>query len=454
VTAPWFETLENGTERARIDCFTKARRIGGSVAAAYRAALWAGGFELRADGTAIVREPMDVIIVSKDFPSSKRLLREVADALDDLGRLGPELDAEALATVIKLKNGRQIEALPCSDKAIRGNTAAVIGDEVAFYRHQEDVWAALKSVTDPNLKYGKGLPALLVTTPWDAGSLAHQIFTDPSFPFHRHSVDIYQAVDAGFPIDPKRAFAELGIPELIDTEYLAKWSRFGDAFFPVAKLRDICRDDLPPDWERAPVCYGIDVGGGRGRDFTACVQWRVFDEERWMTGVVAFNDLEIEAQADRLAKWIKSAPGPVRIDRGVMGLDLVSTLGNRLAGNRLAKVAGVGMMPQDQEKYATTAKRLLERDALRLYTGTECGGDENGHRALMLELSQLKTRPGVGGHLTFTTPRDPSKGHMDRAWASLIGLSGKGSGIGASSAGGYRPGVHTSDFDRSGIGMG
>jgi hypothetical protein len=453
VTAPWYEKLESGQDRARIDAFVKSRRIGGSVAAAYRGALWAAGFELRDDGSAIRREPVDVIVVSKDFTSSKRLLREVADALEDLGRAGPEFDCEPLATTIKLKNGRQIEALACSDKAIRGNTAAVLADEIAFWRQFESCWAALKSVTDPNLKYPTGLPGLLVTTPWESGSLAHRLCTDTAFPFGRYSVNIHEAVAAGFPIDVQRAFAELGIPELIETEYLCRWMRGGDSFFPAEKLRDCCRDDLPLGWERAPISYGIDVGGGRGRDFTACVQWRCLDDERWMTGVVAFNDLDMESQADRLSKWIRNAPGTVRIDRGVMGLDLVTMLQNRLAGNKAIKVTGVGMMPVDQEKYASTAKRALERDTLRLYTGTDCGGDDNGHRALMLELAQLKTRPGVGGHLTFTTPRDASKGHLDRGWAALIGLSGGASG-GARGAGGYRPSVHTTDIDSAGVGMG
>jgi hypothetical protein len=452
VTAPWYESLESGQERARIDTFTKSRRIGGSVAGAYRAAFWAAGYELRPDGTAVRRDPIDVIVVSKDFTSSKRLLREVGDACADLCRAGPEFDADVQATTIKMRNGRTIEALACSDKAIRGNTAGVLADEIAFWRQFENCWAALKSVTDPNLKYPTGLPALLVTTPWESGSLAHRICTDPSFPFGRYSVNIHEAIEAGFPIDAKRAFDELGIPELIATEYLCQWQRSGESFFPASKLRDICRDDLPAGYEHAPVMYGIDVGGGRGRDFTACVQWRVIDEERWMTGVVAFNDLDMEAQADRLAKWIRGAPGQVRIDRGVMGLDLITMLANRLAGNRLCKVTGVGMAPQDQEKYATTAKRSLERDEMRLYTGTDCGGDENGHRALMLELAQLKTRPGVGGHLTFTTPRDTNRGHLDRAWGALIGIAGKASGGAGASSGGWRPGVSTIDFDNVGIG--
>lgn len=426
VTASWFEDLPSGQRRACIDTFIKSRRIGGSVAAAYRAATWAAGYELLPDGNASTRDPMDVILVSKDFPSAKRLLREVADALDDLGRAGPEFAATIHATTIAMANGRRIEAIPCSDKAVRGNTAAVIGDEIAFWRRIEDMWAAVKSVTDPNLKYTAGLPALFVTTPWESGSLAHRICTDPSFPFRRHSVDIYQAVAAGFPIDPQRAFDELGIPELIDTEYRCLWMRSGESFFPAEKLRDACRDELPPGWQSAPIMYGIDVGGGRGRDFTACVQWRCIDDERWVTGVVAFNDLDMESQADRLAKWIRQHPGQVRVDRGVMGLDLVTMLANRLAGHRAIKVTGVGMMPQDQEKYATTAKRALERDTIRLYTGTDCGGDDNGHRALMLELAQLKTKPGVGGHLTFSTQRDATKGHLDRGWAALIGLGAKG----------------------------
>lgn len=431
VCAPWFESLATGTDRARIDTFVKSRRIGGSVAAAYRAALWATGLELGRDGNAITREPMDVILVSKDFPSAKRLLREVADALEDLSRVGPEFDHDPQATTIKLKNGQSVEAIACSDKAIRGNTAAVIADEFAFWRQQEACWAAIKSVTDPNFKFPAGLPALFVTTAWDSSSLAHRIFTDSAFPFHRHSVDIHQAVADGFPIDPERAFEELGIPELIASEYLCQWSRGGDSFFPLDKLRDCQEHELPDGWERAPAFFGVDVGGGRGRDLTADVQWRLIDGVVWMVGVKASNEWQIDERADIIVDWARGALSSeakvtISIDRGVMGGDTIDMVRKGFTSRERQRVSlrGLGMMPADQERYASHLRRMLEHGKLRFYTGTDAGGDEQGARTLLLELSQLKSKPGVGGHLTFSTPRDASKGHLDRAWAALLGTPG------------------------------
>lgn len=440
VASPWFEELPSGRERARIDTFVKSRRIGGSVAAAYRACLWAAGYELRPDGTAIRRDPIDVIIISKDFSSAKRLLREVEDARDDLSRAGPEFDGEGMATTLRMANGHIVEAIPCSDKAIRGNTAGVIADEFAFWRQQEACWAALKSVTDPNLKYPSGLPGLFITTPWEAGSLAHRIFTDPDFPFGRHSVDIHEAIAAGFPIDAERAFLELGIPELVDTEYLCRWSRGGESFFPAHKLRDCTVDDdvdvfkervsgLPDGWQNAPARLGVDCGGGKGRDFTALVLWRLVAGTWWMVGLKASNVTGTVDMADVAADWMLNkdiiavgAELTIRADQGIMGADFIRQLQLRLRGRKRTHVLGVSMMPLDQERYAVAGRRLLERGQMSLYAGTEAGGDEHGARALALELSNMKARPGVGGRLTFATPRDPLKGHLDRAWASLIGL--------------------------------
>lgn len=446
VTSPWYKTLDDGTERANIDTFVKSRRIGGSVAAAYRGALWAMGLELQANGTAIVREPMDVIVVSKDFTSSKRLLKEVADACLDLARADPKFEPDIQATSIKLANGRTIEALACSARAIRGPTAGVIADEFAFWRQQEDCWAAIKSVTDPTWKTKKGQPALFVTTAWDSASLACRIFTDPAFPFERHSVDIYEAAAAGFPINPEQVFRELGIPELIDSEYLCRWTRGGESFFPRDKLIDCQEHDqksrggdtiksgLPEDWRRAPLYVGIDVGGGKGRDMTAIVLVRLIDGIAWIVGVIAFNRKEPTDQWDEIERLIKAhADESVRVqlsvDAGFGGNELMSEMRKRFRNWRRLQVSGVTMDPANQERLAKRARKLLDHDKIRIYTGADAGGDEGGAHAMVLELSSLKTRPGTGGRLVLVTPRDSTKGHCDRAWAAMFGLSRIGASI-------------------------
>ena len=428
VTVPWYQGLASGELRATISTFEKARRIGGSTAAAIRALMLLAGRELRPDGTFSQREPMDVHVVSKDFIGSKNLLREIGNASLDLAPLDPALTCTIQATSITLRStGKIAQALPCSAAACRSNTGAVMMDEVAFWRQPEEVFAAAKIIADPNLSEPRGYPIMMVTTPWDSGSLAHQLFTDPERPYVRHRVDIYDAVKAGFPIDIERARVELGIPELFATEYECVWSRGGASFFAPDKLRDCQEDELPADWERAPCRVGIDVGGGRGRDFTAIVQWRLIGGVQWMVGVKAFNDLPIDVQVDTTADWLigldPTAHVDIRVDQGVMGLDFIRLLQMALKSRRRTTIQGVAMGQSEQEQYAIAGRRLLERQQMRLYTGTQAGGDEHGARTLMLELSQLKAKPGQGGRLTFATPRDPTKGHCDRAWAGLIGLA-------------------------------
>ena len=449
VTTPWRDG--RGALKQTLE---KARRIGGSTSAALLSALWCLGRELRSDGTFTQRPPMNVYVVSKDFQSSKDLLRETSEICAGLEDDDPDFDIDPQATVLKFRTGCTVHALACSPAACRGKTGAVIGDEIAFWRRQEDMWGAVKSIMDPNLGDGDGYPGLLLTTPWDSGSLAHRLLTDgglsfadfkagktfPSsgYPFIRHRVDIYDAVKAGFPINIEKAFAELGIPELIDTEYKCVWRGGSSTFFPLDKMRETQVDVLPDGWQDMPVYFGVDCGGARGRDNTAIVQWRVDDFELLFAGLKAWNrtpeDLgedrtKLEWQADQIVEWILACtslftPIVIAVDRGIMGADIIDLVRRKLKGKRHnVEIVGVGMSHTDQAVYAKAARKALEKKRWRIYTGTEAGGDENGARALLLELNSLKTTPGENGVLHFITPRDASQRHRDRAWAALIGIA-------------------------------
>lgn len=430
VACDWYDPV---TGQARTHTLEKARRVGGSTAGAYWAVFVALGREPQNDGDRFIqREPTDVYIVSKDYLGAKNLLREVVDACVSMAPLDPDFEVVPTATTVTFKStGKRIVALPCRSETIRSHGGACVLDEVAFWRTPEEIWGAVKVVAGANLKVGKsGSPILAITTPWDAGSLAHRIFTDTSFPFVRHRVDIYRAADEGFPIDIEQTKLELGIPELFASEFELSWSFGGASFFPLDKLRDCQEDELPADWDRYPAFFGEDIGGGKGRDFTAIVQWRLIDGVAWMVGLKASNQWQIDERVEVTVDWLRDALPHTKVvasfDRGIMGGDTIDMVKKSLRAPERAKttIRGLGMMPADQERYAKNLRRLLELDKIKLYTGTEAGGEEHGARALMLELSQLKAKPGSGGHLTFATPRDPSRGHMDRAWAAMLGAPG------------------------------
>lgn len=457
MTADWYDA----NDRALVHTFVKARRIGGSEAAAIRALTHCLGRRLLPGGDFIKEPPMPGIVVSKDYRGSKELLGKVSDNIREWAEAGDEEAKSALPFCHETKiyfptTGFELKAIACSPKSIRGSTGHVTLDEFPFARLQEEVWGAAKAVTDSNLANPRGYPLFVCGTPWEAGSFAHRIFTDDAFGFRgkRFSVDIRQAVAMEFPADPEKLFRELGIQELIDTEYLCKWSRGGESFFSLDKLRACCVDDddegrldedesgpgissLPRTWPMAPCRIGIDCGGGVGRDFTAIVMWRLMYGRWWMMGVMASNSIKTVDMADRVAAWLQdksivdsTVQLDIRCDRGVMGADFITQLQSALADRPRTSVIGVGMTTEEQEFYALAGRKLLERDQMRIYLGLDAQGlleDEmfvNGAHAFMLEASRLKARRGQGAHLVFTTPRDPLRGHCDRAWAGLIGLEG------------------------------
>lgn len=464
---PWY----NEKGYAVTDTIQKARRVGGSEAAILRGISWALGREVLGDarakelgqepGTFIQRDPMNVYVTSKDYPGARGLIAKAIANCQEMAPFDPECEQalkHASATRILFPStGTIIEAKAPTKSAMRGETGAVIIDEFPIIKQQEDVYAAAKLVANPNLGNEHGYPVLIVGTPWEEGSYAYRVMTEETFGFRQHSVDIYQAKAFDFPIDIEQAFAELGhIQELIDTEYLCKWSRGGSIFFAPAKLRQCLEDELPFRWDHAPVFYGIDVGHGVGRDFTAVIQWRLIGDEYWITGVRAFNDKDIEEQVDAVAPWLRQHPGEVRFDRGMGGTLFGQALTNRLR-NTECKIVGAGMTTQDQEKYAKRTRMLLDSHQLKIYTGTDCGGDDEGWRALLLEFAKLKAKMSAGGRLILETPRDPMKGHCDRAWGAMIGLAGTAGRtiiIGGGGNAGIirRPTPTITEFDDVGIG--
>lgn len=478
LTVPWY----GPDGKANTHTFIKARRVGGSEVCALRAGMLAVGREMHKDGTATLREPMDVYVSSKEFKSAKDVIDKVGTNCREMAAAGDPDFASARIQGTRVhfpQTGTSIYAV--TRTSIRGSTGGVILDEFPHTPRQKELWGAAGLVSNPTLGNDKGYPKLIVGTPWESGSWAHEVFTSDTFPFrdNRFVIDIYEAVRQGFPIDPETAFAELGIPELIDTEYLCKWSHGGGSFFPPEKLRAQCIDDdvdlsnkekpreiraLPVNWEQYPCFHGIDVGGGpgvtgTGRDFTAIVQWRVIEDEYWVVGVKAFNHLEFEEQVEEITRYIRRYPGEVRIDGGGGGgQQMLQVLPTRLAGQRNVSIRRASMDRLSQEKFAGKFKRLLEARQLKLYMGDEAGGDQGGVRALMIELARIKATMAGSGHLQLTTPRDPMEGHCDRAWAAMIGLSSTSinsyavapvsQSAGGLSSSGY---VHEQDFDSRGI---
>jgi len=465
--------------RAQTITVEKARRIGLSEVAAIKVLGWCLGWEYRPDGGLKGIDPMSGIVVSKDYAGARELLAKIAANVRDLAAAGNKDCQAAIPYIRETKiffptKGTTVRALAGQGSTIRSWTGFVVLDEFAFVRNQNEVWGAARPVTDANWANPRGYPMLVISTPWESGSLAHRVLTE--LPFVHYSYDIHRAKRDGFPIDVEAKFEELGIRELIETEYLCMWSRGGESFFNIEKLRECLRDDgrekqngdgtaetadecgLPHDWPRAPVFYGVDVGGGTGRDFTACVQYRLIGDEYWVTGVRAHNRMPIFDMIDMIASWVAKQPGEVIVDAGWGAKEQwVPFLEQRLGGSR-ARVRTCPSDTQTQADIGGKFKRLLESDQLRFYTGTACGGDRDGVKALLLELGMIKGKV-TGGRLHLEKPRDPLLGHCDRAMAALYAMKAGVVGrvaVAQQPIGGqanYSPQVYERDLDHTGIGF-
>lgn len=460
VAHPWFKPESDGGMATKL-AVEKARRIGLSEAAAIRALFMCLGRMVQPDGTFPeflpgTREPvpaMSGIIISKDYAAARGVIAKIAANVLELAKAGDVecQKAQIGSSIIRFPTrGTEVRALAGQGSTIRSWTGFVILDEFAFVRNQEDVYGAASPVADSNWGAKRGYPMLFITTPWAEGTLAHRVHTDPSMGIAQMSFDIRLAKAQGFPIDIDQKFKELGIPELIETEYLCIWGRGGGSFFPLSKLLACKRDDgterriagsdrietfecvgLPQGWERALTFYGIDVGHGVGRDFTAIVQYRLLEDEYWITGVKAFNHLGYDEQLDELVPWIRKAPGEVLVDAGYGGKFLIDGLKRRLSGVKGCPVTGVHLDSKKQEALAIRLRRLIDNDQLRIYTGDAAGGDLDGYHPLILELAQIKGKMGASGRLQLETPRDELRGHCDRAWAAMVGMAGRIGGAAA-----------------------
>jgi hypothetical protein len=485
LVAPWFEG-PLGPDRAQVDTIEKARRIGGSEVAAMKAVLFMLGRELRPDlapadcdnpfGWTVHQHPMSGVVISKDLATGKDFIGKIAKNLADMAAAGDAECAGAIVWATKItlpSTGVTVRALAATGTTIRGWDGFVVLDEFAHHRDPEAVWAAIIPICMPNWGNPRGTPLIIISSPWDSDSLPYRVFTSDAYKYRRWQIDIYRAIADGFPITVEDAKVQCFIPEVFATEYECKWSHGGGSFFPVKMLNNARREDLvfikqvdtgtldkdgrpgeiseissdtcglPPGWQRCPRFYGIDVGGGVGRDFTAIIQFHVIDGEYWITGVKAFNNLKFDEQCDLIAKWVRKYPGEVKVDRGLGGgQQMLQRLQTLLGGAKGCSVSGAGMSGADQELVAGRMRNLLDSQLLRIYEGgesaasreenagrnqkdqqryTETGGDLEGPRALILELSMMKAMQ-TGGKLKIETPRDELKGHCDRAWACLIAL--------------------------------
>lgn len=210
-------------DTARRIIVLKARQIGISETAAIRAVREASDQRYH-----------DVYLTSLSYREAKELLRKAAKWVRILARRNPAYSlCDITATKIELPNGSRIIALPA--KAVRSRSGTTILDEFALQQHDRRLWSdiAPAAETNPNFRL------IVISTPFGRSGVFWEIWTDPRNEYgewSRHKIDVFDAVDEGFPVDPEKLRRQYP-PDVWRQEFLCEFGSDEDQYFPHHLLR-------------------------------------------------------------------------------------------------------------------------------------------------------------------------------------------------------------------------
>jgi phage FluMu gp28-like protein len=178
---------------SRMIIVEKARQIGFSYAASYKAVRLAAPKDARLDVWVMSR---DEIQAKQFLLYCKRWARVLNFAAEDLGEQVVDREKDITAHVLKFANGLCIYCLSSNPDAIVGKTGHVILDEYAIHKSQRDLYAISKQVTQ------WGGVFILISTHRGMATQFNQFITDIKergnpMGWSLHTVPIQRAVAEG-----------------------------------------------------------------------------------------------------------------------------------------------------------------------------------------------------------------------------------------------------------------
>ncbi len=433
-------------DASRFRAIVKARRCGGSFAAAYSAALRVTG--LRMTATGIERDPLGGVpqrFISHSEEGAQELLAEthgIAERFAADGLCPGVKVGDLAATHFETSNGCDASAHAGDGRTTRGRAGDVTLDEFAYARDPVKLWAAVKSVSDPTLGRPAGYRVTVVTTPWIADSLPHSVCVAPGADddrfahFARYSWPLSHVVTQDFPRrmtpDEQREYVEqmrleLGDDDAFETEYEGAWLSAAEMFLEREMLQRARYDaqDLPAEGREVA---GVDVAR-KGKHLTAIARVRVVRDDRgrlvmWALPVETLRGVDFATQEEAFARTITggtyttSERGPERIgslgcarlaiDSTGIGMAPAEALQRRFPG----KVTAVTFTQASKEELASTLRLALEEGRLLLPHSPE----------LLRDLASLRRIAQPGGGFRYDAS-DRGGSHADRAWALALAVS-------------------------------
>lgn len=311
-------------------------------------------------------------------------------------------EASCRALEVEFPGGSRITALPANPDTARGFSANVFLDEFAFHADSRKIWQALFPVISAGHKLR------VVSTPNGRGNKFYELMTTEDPIWHKHQVDIYQAVAEGLPRDVDGLRRGVGDDDAWAQEYELKWLDEASSWLSF-DLINACEHDQagnPELYSGGPCYVGVDIAA-RNDLFVIWVDELIGDVS-WCREIITRRRISF-AEQDALLADVFSRYRVLRLcmDQTGMGEKPVEDAKCRYGTDR---VEGVLFTGPNKLTMATLGKQSFEDRKCRIPLG------DNELRA---DLHKLKKITGPTGTPRFVADSDAS-GHADRAWAKFL----------------------------------
>ena len=313
--------------------------------------------------------------------------------------------AKMQRTVVWLKNGSQIVALPNAPDLLRGYSASnIVCDESSFFREDELVF---HSVLFPMLQTTQGT-LIASSTPWGKDTVFYKFTQDPEFSKHRVKID--EVITAGLTTRKFVNEMKQRTPsERFRREYLAEFVEDELAYFSQSLITNSIDGKLASitdDWTkqvRAPMgryFLGVDLGKKVDCSVIAVVRWNTKEECSELAGLVRFPLETPYASVIGMVKVICDKLQHVEVvlvDQTGVGEYIVEEMKN--ASIRCTNpVKGMMLTVQSKQEVLGYMKHLMEKDALRLYYDRGLIDQINAEHFELTKAGQIQFSHADGTH--------------------------------------------------------
>lgn len=311
---------------------------------------------------------------------------------------------------IRFAKGSRIIALPANPDTARGYSANIFLDEFCIHERDEEIWRALLPVLRGRFR------VIVASTPKGGRSRKfYQIMHDESGIWSKHTIDVYDAVRQGLPLDIETERKAMGDPDGWAQEFELQWLDEASAWLPF-ELLATCENTQSGDPSEylGGICY---IGNDIARRNDLWVAWvleRVGDV-LWTREVSVLRRAtfaEQDTEIDRLMKRYRVAK--LTADQTGMGERSVEAYQGKYGRS---KVEGILFTSQNKQGLALLGKAAFENRSVRVPDSPEVRDD----------LYKLKRSVTAAGSIRFDAERDDA-GHADRAWALFLALNAASQG--------------------------